>query len=107
MKKAKKTIRVEINFPESSTNDVKVITSVEIEITMDFDTPTGSSIMDSALEGVKNLITSIPPGLIAAVVLLLAVVGIALLPAAGAGATVGGLAAVLLAFISRFWTNER
>lgn len=91
-----KTIRVTINFPEVSSENVKVGSCVQFDIFIDYDSNSGNNLLNAAFVRLINWITIQAKAKVTAFVIVLAGAGVVVLgPAATVTAVAGSLLALL------------
>lgn len=91
-----KTIRVTINFPEVSSENVKVGACVQFDIFIDYDSNSGNNLLNAAFVRLINWITIQAKAKVTAFVIVLAGAGVVVLgPAATVTAVAGSLLALL------------
>ena len=91
----KKGWKFVINFPESSTDDIKITSSVEIDITFDFNSQSGDGALDTALKSLENALLAIAG---VGVAFLIACLIIEAAPVEGLAA----IGAVIIAILTKF-----
>ncbi|MBD5823352.1 glycoside hydrolase domain-containing protein [Lactococcus petauri] len=91
-----KTIRVTINFPEVSSENVKVGACVQFDIFIDYDSNSGNNLLNAAFVRLINWITIQAKAKVTAFVIVLAGAGVVVFgPAATVTAVAGSLLALL------------
>lgn len=91
-----KTIRVTINFPEVSSENVKVGACVQFDIFIDYDSNSGNNLLNAAFVRLINWITIQAKAKVTAFIIVLAGAGVVVLgPAATVTAVAGSLLALL------------